>query len=55
MNEKIQIKLQEYGFTLADLSKEELSQLKKEIEAEDKGMKIIDGVLSFKSPYKKNI
>lgn len=38
-------KLDSYGFTEDDLTQEELSQLKEEVEAELKGSIIMDGVL----------
>lgn len=52
MEQKIQEKLQEYGFTLEDLTIEELAQLKAEIEFEEKGGVIFDGVLAHKPMYK---
>lgn len=52
MEQKIQEKLQEYGFTLEDLTTEELEQLKMEIEQERKGYVILDGVLAHKPRYK---
>lgn len=52
MEQKIQEKLQEYGFTLEDLTTEELEQLKSEIEFEEKGGVILDGVLANKPRYK---
>lgn len=52
MEQKIQEKLQEYGFTLEDLTTEELEQLKAEIEFEKKGGIILDGVLANKPLYR---
>lgn len=52
IDSKITEKLEEYGFSLEDLTPEELNALKEEIEAESKGMIILDGVLSHKSIYK---
>lgn len=52
MKEKIQKKLQEYGFTLKDLTTEEQEQLKAEIEFEEKGGVILDSVLAHKPRYK---
>lgn len=52
IDNKITEKLMEYGFSLEDLSSEELNTLKEEIEAESKGIIILDGVLFHKSIYK---
>lgn len=52
IDNKITEKLDEYGFSIEDLTPEELNALKKEIEAESKGMIILDGVLFHKSIYK---
>lgn len=52
MEKRINEKLQEYGFTLEDLTAEELEQLKAEIEFEEKGGVILDGVLAHKPRYK---
>ena len=41
-----------YGFSLEDLTPEELNALNEEIEAESKGMIILDGVLFHKDKYK---
>lgn len=47
MEDKIKKKLAEHGLTPDLLTKEELEQLKKEIEAEEKGeLFLLDGVLS---------
>ncbi len=53
LEEKIQKKLDSYGFTLDDLTSEELEKLKEEIEAEDRGEFIIDGVLFYKPVFRK--
>lgn len=42
---KMKAKLDSYGFMEDDLTQEELSQLKEEVEAELKGSIIMDGVL----------
>lgn len=49
---KLKVKLEEYGFEIEDLTNQELEELKKEIEAEENGMTIIDGVLSNIPPYR---
>ena len=51
IDNKIKEKLDEHGLSMKDLSPEELGELKKEIEAEEKGMVILDGVLSHKDKY----
>lgn len=50
---KLKVKLEEYGFEIEDLTSQELEELKKEIEAEENGMTIIDGVLSNIPPYRR--
>lgn len=52
MEQRINEKLQEYGFTLEDLTAEELEQLKVEIEQEQKGYVVLDGVLANKPLYR---
>ena len=52
IDNKITEKLEEYGFSLEDLTPEELNALKEEIEVESKGMIILDGVLFHKDKYK---
>ena len=52
IDNKITEKLEEYGFSLEDLTPEELNALNEEIEAESKGMIILDGVLFHKDKYK---
>lgn len=47
MDTKIARELEEAGLTLADLTPEELQQLKKEIAIKEKGGYILDGVLWF--------
>ena len=51
MEKKIDAKLKDYGFTRKDLTKEELDCLKNEIQEEEKGNWILDGVLAFKSRF----
>lgn len=46
MEEKVIEKLNEVGLTPDDLTKEELERLKEEIELEEDGIIVIDGVLS---------
>ncbi len=55
IDNKIKEKLDEHGLSMKDLSPEELEELKKEIEAEEKGMIILDGVLSHKDKYSKQL
>lgn len=52
MDKRIKKKLEEYGFTLEDLTAEEFEQLKTEIEQEQKGYVILDGVLANKPLYR---
>ena len=52
IDNKITEKLMEYGFSLEDLTSEELNTLKEEIELEAKGVIILDGVLFHKDKYK---
>lgn len=52
MDKRIKEKLEEYGFTLEDLTIKELEQLKMEIEQERKGYVILDGVLANKPLYR---
>lgn len=49
---RISEKLNAYGLKLEDLTAEELDALKKEIEAEEKGYTVLDGVLFGISPYR---
>lgn len=52
MDKRIKEKLDEFGFTIEQLTTEELEQLKAEIEFEKKGGVILDGVLANKPRYK---
>lgn len=51
MDKRIKEKLEEFGFTIEDLTLEELNALKKEVEMEEKGHIIMDGVLASKPRY----
>lgn len=51
METKINSKLEEYGLTAEDLTQEEMTQLRQEIEAEERGETILDGVLDNPSLY----
>lgn len=46
MEERIKQELAEYGLTVEQLTKEELQRLTQEIELRDKGIDVLDGVLS---------
>lgn len=46
MDEKIKEKLKEYSLSIEDLTLEELEELKEEIKEEERGMTILDSVLS---------
>lgn len=46
MEERIKQELEEYGLTIDQLTKEELQRLTQEIELRDKGIDVLDGVLS---------
>lgn len=50
---KITEKLKQYGFSVGDLTEEELAALRDEIEAEAQGVIILDGVLFHKDIYRK--
>ncbi len=52
MDERIKKELDEYGLKLEDLTAEELEELKQEIEEKERGMFILDGVLSRIPPYR---
>ena len=52
IEEKIKKQLEEYGFKESDLTVEELETLKQEIEAQENGETLIDGVLSSIDPYR---
>lgn len=52
MDEKIKKELDAYGLSLDDLTKEELEELKHEIEEKEHGVSFLDGVLSGISPYR---
>ena len=53
MDKRIKEKLEDYGLSIEDLTQEELEELKVEIKKEDRGMIIIDGVLSGITIYGK--
>lgn len=54
METKINSRLAEHGLTADDLTQEEMAQLREEIEAEERGETILDGVLDNPSLiYKK--
>lgn len=40
-----------FGFTIEDLSEDELIEVQAEVEAINRGENILDGVLAFKSKY----
>lgn len=46
MEERIKQELAEYGLTIDQLTKEELQRLTQEMELRDKGIDVLDGVLS---------
>lgn len=46
MEERIKQELAEYGLSIDQLTKEELQRLTQEIELRDKGLDVLDGVLS---------
>ena len=46
MEERITQELEEYGLTIDQLTKEELQRLTQEIELREKGINVLDGVLS---------
>ena len=56
MEEKIKKELAEYGFSMDDLTKDELEELKQEIRLKEEGHAVLDGVLFSKPMYfkKKN-
>lgn len=51
MEEKIKKELAEYGFSMDDLTKEELVELKLEIRLKEEGHVVLDGVLFSKPMY----
>lgn len=55
IEERIKEKLDEYGFKSSDLTLEELNELKEEIEAEQRGEIVIDGVLASMTPFRKRL
>lgn len=52
MDEKIKKELDAYGLSIEDLTKEELDELKREIEEKEHGVYFLDGVLSGISLYR---
>lgn len=46
MEERIKQELAEYGLTIDQLTTEELQRLAQELEMRDKGIEVLDGVLS---------
>lgn len=46
MEDKIKKELEGYGLTIDQLTREELQRLTQEIELRDKGIEVLDGVLS---------
>ena len=55
MEEKIKKELAEYGFSMDDLTNEELEELKQEIKLKEEGHVVLDGVLFSKPMYFKKI
>jgi len=53
IEKKIKDKLDSYNLSIDDLTSEEIESLKKEIEAEDKGEVILDGVLFNIPPFRR--
>ena len=51
MEDKIKRVLEEYGLTESQLTKEELEELKEEFKAKERGVEVLDGVLSNPSLY----
>lgn len=52
MDKRIKKELEIYGLDIEDLTKEELEELKREIEEKERGVSFLDGVLSGISPYR---
>lgn len=52
MDKKIKKELYKYGLDIEDLTKDELEELKWEIEEKERGVSFLDGVLSGISPYR---
>ena len=51
MEERIKQELAEYGLTIDQLTTEELHRLAQELEMRDKGIEVLDGVLSNPQIY----